>query len=337
MQTILLTGISGYIALHCAAELLSSGYKVKGSVRNINKKELVVNTLQENSVDTKNLEFIELDLTDDKNWEQATTGIDAIMHIASPYHLADPKSEIEVIQPAVEGTLRVLKAAQRKQVKKVVITSSLVSMMGDMLEGTLTPAHWTGPDCKKINTYMKSKALAEKSAWDFVHQMGENKIELVTINPGAVIGPPLGKDISGQSMKMISQMLKGKMPLLADIQIPMIDVRDVAILHRKAIESSSVVGKRVIASHQSPNGFVDIAKVLLQNGFKGPSTRIAPYLMLKVLSFFDAEVKGLLAFVGRKLSADNSIAINEMNWEPIAFEQTVLDTAHKIQKIHLQN
>lgn len=334
MKTTLLTGISGYIGLHCAKELLEAGYAVRGTVRSQAKRQEVRETLAAASVDTSNLSFAELDLTSDRGWNDAAAGCDYVMHVASPFAIANPKDPQEMISPAVEGTLRALRAAKKAGVQRVVLTSSILSMMGSMKTGTFGPTDWTDVDAPDVSTYTKSKTLAEKAAWDFVRaQDGDTPMELTVIAPGGVFGPPLGRNITGQTMSLLDQMLRGKLPMVPRTAFPMVDVRDVAKLHVQALELPEASGKRIIAASAEPNGFQSAAQFLKDQGYKGPSTRIAPNFLLRLMAKFDREAKGMIGLLGMNLSSDNSETRNLFNWTPIPFKQSVLETAATVQAI----
>ena len=334
MKTTLLTGISGYIGLHCAKELLEAGYGVRGTVRNQAKGQEVRDSLRSASVDISNLTLVELDLTSDQGWNEAAAGCDYVMHVASPFVIADPKDPQEIISPAVEGTLRTLRAAKKAGVKRVVLTSSIISMMGSMKTGTFGPSDWTDVDTPDVSSYTKSKTLAEKAAWDFISaQNSDTPMELTVIAPGGVFGPPLGHNITGQSLSTLDQMLRGKLPMVPRVAFPMVDVRDVAQLHRQALELPEAASKRIIAASAEPNGFQSAAQLLKDQGYKGPSTRIAPNLLLRIMAKFDREAKGMIGFLGMNLSADNSETRNLFNWTPIPFKQSVLETAAAIKDI----
>lgn len=332
--TILLTGISGYIGLHCAAEALRAGFRVRGTVRSAAKQQPVIETLAAASVGTAMLEFAVADLTQDEGWQEAARGCTYVLHVASPFAIANPKSEDEMIGPAVQGTLRVLRAARQAGVTRVVLTSSALAMMGSMKTGTFGPDDWTDVDAPGVNTYTKSKTLAEKAAWDFVADAdGDHPIELVTINPGGVFGPPLGENISGQSMTMIEQMLRGKMPMVPRMAFPMVDVRDVATLHVRALTEPDAAGQRLIAATAEPNGFETAAQILNDAGYEGPSTRVAPDFVLRIAALFDREAKGMTGMLGMRLSADNSKTRALFDWTPRPFKQSVLDTAEKVSSL----
>ena len=330
-NTILLTGISGYIGLHCAKELLDAGYNVRGSIRNQVKGQEVLDTLTAASVDTTNLTLIELDLTSNRGWDEAAAGCEFVMHVASPFVLANPKEPKDLISPAIDGTLR---AAKKAGVKRLVLTSSILSMMGSMKTGTFNPSDWTDVDAPDISTYTKSKTLAEKAAWDFISEQTEDApMALTVIAPGGVFGPPLGRNISGQSMSMLVQMLGGKMPMVPKTAFPMVDVRDVAKLHVQALVLPKTAGKRIIAASSEPNGFQSAAQFLKDDGYKGPSTRIAPNFLLRLLANFDREVKGMLGILGMNLGSDNSQTRELFDWTPITFKQSVLETAAAVKAI----
>ncbi|MEL0624318.1 aldehyde reductase [Marinomonas arenicola] len=331
-KIVLLTGISGFIGLHIAKELLNKGFHVRGSLRNLKKAENIKNTLKKASSDVSELSFIELDLTSEKGWDCAAENCDYVMHVASPYAAAEPKHEDDMIKPAVDGSLRALRAAKKAGVKRVVLTSSTMTMMATMKSGTFGPNDWADTHSKDIGTYAKSKTLAEQAAWQFMEQQ-DSAMELVTVHPGGVFGPTLDDDIAGQSMEMIDQMLRGKIPMLANVAIPMVDVRDVANAHIQAMTNTKVAGQRIIVSHSEPTHLTEIARILKTHGYKGPSTRIAPNLLLRFMALFDNEAKGMLGLLGMNVHADNSKALTLFDWNPRPFSESVLDAATSITRI----
>ena len=333
-QAVLLTGISGFIGLYCAKELLDSGFKVRGTIRSQQKEQVVRDTIKRNNVNIENLEFRLLDLNSDNGWTQSMKGIDYVMHVASPFRITNPKNENEMMLPAVEGTKRVLRAADKANVKRVILTSSIVAMMSSLRRGCFGPNDWTDVNYPNLNTYIKSKTLAEKAAWQFIN---ENKsspsTELTVIAPGGVFGPPLGVDISGESLSVLTKMLNGKIPLVPDTAFPMVDVRDVAELHGKAMTQSNASGERFIAAGTEAISFANVAKILLKAGYKGPSTKKAPSWLLKLLAIFDREAEGMLGLLGMNLTADNSKTREIFDWKPISFETSIIETANAIKKI----
>ena len=333
-KKVLLTGISGFVGQHCAVELLKNGYTVRGSVRNLSKEQEVRKGISK-VIDAKNnLEFCELDLLSDKGWDKAMEGCDYVLHVASPFVIAEPKDENDMIKPAVEGTLRALKAAKKAGVKKVVLTSSTVAMAGDKKKIHLTPKSWTNAKTDKVSVYMKSKTLAERAAWDFYNdQTTGDKMELTVVNPGPIYGPTLTCNLTGASMSMIKDMITGKMPMQPNAHYVMSDVRDIAKIHVSAMENMKSNGKRFIVTSEKTYSFVGIASILKENGFKKASPRKAPSFIVKFMSLFNREMKGMLPFVDAEVSADISQTKQVFDWKPLPFKKTVLDTAKSIQPL----
>ena len=225
-KKVLLTGISGYIGNHCAVELLKNGYSVRGSVRSLSKSEKVIAVIKKEVDPKDNLEFCELDLLSDDGWDDAMKGCEFVLHVASPFIILEPKDENEYIRPAVDGTIRALKAAKKGGIKRVVLTSSMVSMLEDADKSIdINFESWTNVNAKNVNAYAKSKTLAEQAAWDFIRAQTDAKpMELSVVNPGPVYGPTLSGDLSGASMGMFKQIMSGKMPMVAQAAINMSDV-----------------------------------------------------------------------------------------------------------------
>jgi dihydroflavonol-4-reductase len=313
---------------------LKNGYAVRGSVRNLSKEEEVRKGIAK-VIDAKNnLEFCELDLLTDKGWDKAMEGCEYVLHVASPFVIAEPKDENEIIKPAVEGTLRALKSAKKAGVKKVVLTSSTVAMAGDKKKNHLTQSSWTNPKTDKVSVYMKSKTLAESAAWDFYKsQPAENRMELTAVNPGPIYGPTLTGNLNGASMSMVRDIITGKVPMLPNTHYVMSDVRDIAKIHVAALENSQANGERFIVTSEKPYSFVGVASILKENGFEKASPRKAPSFMVKFMSLFNSEMKGMLPFVDAEVSADISSTKEVFNWKPIPFERTVVETAKSIQPL----
>jgi len=287
------------------------------------------------AIDPKgNLEYCELDLMKDAGWEAAMEGCDYVLHVASPFVTIEPKDENELIRPAVEGTQRALKAAKDAGIKRVVLTSSMVAMMGDA-NGTINVNQdsWTNVNAKGVSAYLKSKTRAEKSAWDFIaKQKGDQKMELVVVNPGPVYGPTLSGNLSGESMTTFKNLITGKMPMLPKAAINMSDVRDIARIHVQALENKEANGKRFIVSTEKAHSFQDMAQILKSNGYDKVSTKLAPSILLKFMANFNREMKGMLPFIGNTFNGDVSETMRIFNWKPIALEKTVLDTAESVKQ-----
>lgn len=335
MKKVLVTGISGYVGQHCAAELLKQGYAVRGSVRNLAKTEEVVKGITK-VIDPKgNLEFCELDLMKDAGWDKALEGCGFLLHVASPFVVKEPKDENELIKPAVDGTLRALKAAKKAGVKRAVVTSSIVAMFGGAKTSvTINQDSWTDVGAKNVTAYLKSKTLAEQSAWDFIkHQTGDNTLELVVINPGPIYGPTLTGNLANEAMDVFKKMITGQMPMVPQAGFVMSDVRDVAAIHVKALENEHANGKRFIVTTERAHSFQEVTQILKANGYAKVSTKLAPTFLLKFMANFNAEMKGMLPFVGITVEADISDTKRTFNWQPIPFEKTVLDTASCVQDV----
>ena len=331
MKKVLLTGISGYIGLHCAVELLKNGYSVKGSIRSLSKAEDVTKLIKNYTDPAGNLEFCELDLLKDDGWDEAAADCDYVMHVASPFFSKIPKNENELIKPAVEGTLRALKAAHNANIKRVVLTSSMVAMLGDVIgDENINQNSWTQVNAKNATAYLKSKTLAEKSAWDFVK---DKKMELVTIHPGPVYGPTIANNLSGESMTLFKRILTRELKQMIHASINMSDVRDVAKVHMLALENEEAKDQRFIVATEKAHSYQEITKLLKSNGYEQVSTNVAPNFMVKLLGNFNSEMKGMLPYVGKKYEGDVSKTINTFNWKPIPFEEMVLDTAKSVMNI----
>ena len=333
MKKVLVTGASGFIAEHCIIELLNNGYSVKGSLRSMNREQEVRDAIKTGAND-ENLEFCKLDLLEDDGWEDAMWDCDYLMHVASPFVIEDPKDENELIKPAKEGTLRALNAAKKAGIKRVVLTSSVAAVNSHMMSGTSDHTTWTDINSKYVTPYQKSKTIAEKAAWDFYNnQDNSNKMELAVINPGGVMGPQLGNDLGGASTQIVSQLISGKFPMIPALSFPFIDVRDVAILHLKAMTTPEADGKRFIAAHSEPTWMYQVAEVLSAAGYEKIKLKKAPSFMLKLIGLFDNKTKSLVPMLDKYVPCDNSQTVKVLNWEPMPWEQAFIEHAKSIEAI----
>ena len=325
MKKVMVTGITGYIGQHCGAELLRQGYEVVGTVRSMEKAEIVREGIAK-VAPIENLTFVKADLLSSEGWDEAMMDCKYVLHVASPFIIANPADENEMISPAVDGTLRVLSAAKAAGIKRTVVTSSTVAITSGKLSGHYGTDSWSDPDAD-IGTYAKSKTLAEQAAWEFARS---NDIDLVVINPGGVMGPTLTGRVEGESLTMISDIITGKYPLVPDISVGFIDVRDVAKLHVSAMTAEGAVGKRFIASSDEPLHLKEVTGILKNAGYKKASTRQAPKFLLKVMSIFDDQVKGLLPMVGERQTVENQDTYDILGWEPTSMKQSLIETAESI-------
>ena len=327
MEKVLVTGITGYIGQHCAAELLRQGYKVVGTIRSSSKRDATRSAISQ-VAPIDNLSFAEANLLADSGWTDVLKGCTFVLHIASPFFLAEPKDENELIAPAVEGTRRVIAAAQKAGIKRLVLTSSTFAIIAGKDTGKYGSDDWSDTDAN-IGAYAKSKTLAERAAWEAIK--GSN-MELTVINPGAVFGPSLGAKIDGQSVQMMSKMIAGKIPMIPDMAMGMIDVRDVAKLHVAAMTASGAEGKRFIACTEEPVEMASLAKVLREAGYKKAPSLKAPTFLLKLMSLVDPEAKGMMPFIGKKATLDNSATLKVLNWKPTPMANSFKEMAASITR-----
>lgn len=321
----MLTGVTGYIGQHCAAELLNQGDQVVGIIRSRAKAD-ATRAVIARVASVERLSFVEADLLSDNGWDNAMTGCTFVMHVASPLYLKEPKDENELIVPAVEGTKRVLAAAQRAGVKRLVLTSSIFSISSGKDSGQYGTDAWSDTNAN-IGTYAKSKTLAERAAWS---SAAGGEMELTVINPGFVLGPSLGAEIDGASVKLITDMIGGKMPMIPDVAMGMIDVRDVARLHVKAMTAAGAAGERFIAATAEPVEMAAVARVLKEAGYSKVPSRHAPTFLLKFMSLFDSEVRGMLPSLGKSAAYDNRATFDYLNWKPTPIETSIKDMAATI-------
>jgi dihydroflavonol-4-reductase len=338
MTTVLLTGASGYIGKHITLQLLNQGYDVRASIRSLSKSDEVRSAVLPHLLDSSNVDsrltFVELDLEKDSGWEAALKGVDVLMHTASPFPIASPKDENELIRPAVEGTLRALKAAKSAGVKRVILTSSNASVYGCELpagKSEYDETMWTDVTHPIGRVaYTKSKTLAEKAAWEFVKNQAP-EIALTTINPVLVLGAPLDRNF-GSSISVVERILKGKDPMLPDLRFSIVDVRDVAQMHVAAIKNDSTKGERFLAASETIS-FVGIAKYLKSVYPKSKAkTAQAPSFLIKFLSLLDGEIKAILPLLGKPMITSGEKAKRVMGIKFIPVEISLRESADYLIK-----
>jgi len=338
MTTVLLTGASGNIGKHIALELLNQGYTVRASVRSLSKSAEVINAISPHLLDASKLDtrltFIELDLEKDAGWDSALNGIDVLMHTASPFPIASPKDENDLIRPAVEGTLRALNAAHAVGVKRVILTSSNAAVYGCELPAgkkEYDETLWTDVNHPiGRGAYTKSKTLAERAAWEFIKTQAP-EIELTTINPVLVTGAPLDNNF-GSSISVVERILKGKDPMLPDLKFSIVDVRDVAKMHVASIKNDATKGERILAASETIS-FVGIAKFLKSIY---PSSKVktmqAPTALIRLLSLFDGEIKSVLPMLGKPMITSGEKAKKLFGMSFIPVEVSLRESADYLVK-----
>jgi dihydroflavonol-4-reductase len=325
IDTVLLTGISGFIAKHIAVQLLNAGYKLRGSLRNLSREAEVraaLAPLVPPEALTR-LSFIQLDLEKDAGWPEAMAGVSALIHTASPFPLQEPKHPEDVIRPAVQGTLRALNAAKAAGVTRVILTSSTVAVLDSRQTSLQDESNWCDLSSSETSSYSRSKTLAERAAWDFAAEQG---MSLTTINPGLVVGPPLDGH-TGSSINLITRVLKGKDPMLPDLSFPLVDVRDVALMHLRALQRPETAGKRIIAAA----GNVTMPEIgrILKAAYpdRRIATRQAPLWLLRLLALFDPQLRQILPQIGKPLCVSNARARAELQMSFISPEDALRASA----------
>lgn len=338
--TVLVTGGTGFVGAQIILQLLQYGFDVKTTLRSPSSKNKVTDTLKANGITSfDHLAFVEADLSKDDHWDEAMKGCDYVFSVASPVFFTMPKDENEAIRPAKEGIIRVLKAARNAGVKRVVMTSNFgaVGFSNKNPKNVTTEEDWTDPNEKGLSTYEKSKLLAELAAWDFIQKEGGN-LEFATINPVAIWGPSLGVHISG-SFGLLEQLLDGSMRLVPNIPLNIVDVRDVADLHIRAMTNPEANGQRFIASADGQISLPEIA-VLIKN--KRPDvanrvpTRTLPNWVVYFAALFNKQAKegALLLRMSRNVS--NTKAKKVLGWKPIANnEEAILASIDSMVKFEI--
>ena len=325
-QTVMVTGISGYLGLHVAKALLERGHRVRGTIRNRSKESVVREALLDPA---GMLSFAICDLTSDSGWADAFDGVDALIHVASPFILREPKDEQEYLRPAVAGTRRVMRFARDGGVATSVVTSTYLTMAGHMFAGTFGPEDHTPIGDPSINAYIRSKVAAEEALWDFVASEAPD-MSVSTIHPGAILGPPLGLDSAGTSVSTIRSMITGSVPGIPPISVPIVDVRDVALAHVAALENPAVNGQRFAVCHPEPIRYLEVAKILRAAGYTKVPSREIPQGLIRTLAPVNRELRSMKAFLGKSVHADTSNTKSALQWAPRPIKDTVLDTAAAI-------
>ncbi len=324
---VLVTGASGYIASHLIKLLLEKGFKVRGSVRSVSNKakyQFLYDLVPEKK---DNLTLVEAELTNKESWLKAVEGCQYIFHVASPIPPSVPKDENDLIIPAVEGTLNVLEAAVQKGAKKVVVTSSCLSITVGLAPGKIaTEEDWSKEEF--CPAYPKSKVRAEKAAWDF-YEKNKGKIEVSTVLPSLVFGPTFTQH-GNSSETLIAEIIRGTYPGVMDLGFAVVDVRDVALAHFNAMFKEGTSGKRYInAGHN----------VLFEEVFRALKSDLEPYgykindkLVTgeEVVASGNAVAQRMVPLIGKKLQVNNERSKQELGMAYLPFDQTVKDMAHSL-------
>ncbi|MCR8558980.1 aldehyde reductase [Mucilaginibacter sp. BJC16-A38] len=337
-EKVLLTGISGFLGSHTAIQLLEKGYLVTGTLRDLKRAYEIRKIIAAHTKNADNLSFAQAELSDEAAWLQLTKGMDYVQHIASPFPRTLPKHEDELILPAKNGVLNILKAASANKVKRVVLTSSsgavLYGKKKGKQSGTFNEGTWTDTSISKDTTpYLRSKTIAEKAAWDFI-QSDKSGMELVTVLPGAILGPVLEEDF-GTSANIVLKMLDGSIPALPNIGFDLVDVRSVAESLILAMEVPEAANERFISSAGYMT-FKEVSTILKE---KYPERKIPkmilPNFLTRLFALFDKTLQPVLLDLGHQRKVDNSKAKRILHWQPIDNREAVLSCTESLISLGL--
>jgi dihydroflavonol-4-reductase len=339
MSTVLVTGGSGFIGSHCILQLLAAGHQVRTTVRSPKREADVRAMLKIGGTEPgSRLTFFTADLEKDGGWADAVKGCEFVLHVASPFPPNLPKHEDELIVPARDGSLRVLRSARDAGVKRVVLTSSFAAIgYGQKPQAApFNETNWTDPNGDDVRPYVKSKTVAERAAWDFIAREGKG-LELAVVNPVGVFGPVLGPDYS-TSILLVQRFMDGAMPGCPQLSFGVVDVRDVADLHVRAMTDSAAKGERFLAIAGDFMSMLDIAKVLkarMGDSARRVPLRTLPNWFLRVVSLFDPAVKQITPELGKQRNATNEKARRVLGWKPRSNEEAIVATAESLIRLGL--
>ncbi|PNH37773.1 hypothetical protein VD0004_g9026 [Verticillium dahliae] len=344
-KRVLVTGGPGFIALHVIHKLLEKNYRVRTTVRSLKRSDDVraaIRSAGVPDVQVNAIEFTEVDLLGEGGWDVACAGVDYVLHVASPFPADEPKDENDLIKPAREGTLRALRAAKEAgTVKRVVVTSSTASIMYGhgprSKDDPFTEKDWTELENPKshVGAYPKSKTLAERAAWDWVANEGKGSLELTTVNPTLVYGPSLGKGVN-TSLEIPRRLLSGELPAIPNLNLGVVDVRDVADLHVLALESPQAAGQRYIAISDEQivsmkQMAADLKQGLPAEDSKKVPSLVAPNILLKLASFFDKAIATVVPQLGVEPPLSNAKAREELGWRPRSATEALIASAKSLK------
>jgi nucleoside-diphosphate-sugar epimerase len=339
MSTVLVTGGSGFIGAHCILQLLAAGHQVKATIRNLKREGDVRAMLRTGGADAGDrLTFFAANLENDAGWKEAVSGCEYVLHVASPIPPGVPKHEDELIIPARDGALRVLKASRDAGVKRVVLTSSMAAIAyGHKPQNEpYSEKDWTDLNGRNVAAYPKSKTIAERAAWDFIAKEG-GALELSVVNPVFVQGPVLGPDYS-PSIMVVQRLMDGAMPGCPKLYFAIVDVRDVADLHIRAMINPAAKGERFIASAGDTISMLDLAKVLrarLGDAAKRVPTREIPNWVVRLVAMRDTAVKAILPELGQIKRVTNEKAKRVLGWQPRSNEEAIVSAAESLIRLGL--
>ena len=339
MSTILVTGGSGFVGSHAILQLLAAGHQVRTTVRNPQREADVRALLKVGGAEPGHqLSFGVADLLSDGGWPEAVSGCEYVLHVASPFPQSIPKDENEVVVPAREGALRVLRAARDHGVRRVVLTSSFAAIGygHGQQSAPFDETYWTDLDGEDVRPYVKSKTLAERAAWDFIASEG-GSLELAVVNPVGIFGPVLGPDYS-TSILVVQRLMDGAVPGCPQIYFGAVDVRDVVDLHIRAMTHPAARGERFLAVAGDFMSMRDIA-LLLKTRMGGDAKQVPtmqlPNWLVRLAALRDPAVKQIIPELGKRKNATNEKAKRVLGWVPRSNEEAIIATAESMVRLGL--
>jgi nucleoside-diphosphate-sugar epimerase len=339
MSRVLVTGGSGFIGSHALLQLLEAGYQVRTTVRSPSSEEKVRGLLKTGGIDPDGrLSFAIADLERDEGWEEAAEGCEHVLHIASPFPTTQPENEDELIVPARDGALRVLRAARDAGARRVVLTSSFAAIGygHPPRDEPFDETSWSDLEGRGVTPYVKSKTMAERAAWDFVGTEGGD-LELSVVNPVGVFGPVLGPDYSA-SIVLIQRLMDGSMPGCPRLSFGVVDVRDVVDLHLRAMTDPAAPGERFLAVSGASMSILEMAQTLrerLGEAAKRAPTRQLPNWLVRLVAIFDGEIRSVTPELGHHKDASNEKARRLLGWDPRPREDAIVATAESLVRLGL--
>ena len=331
MAKLLVTGGSGYLASHCILKALDAGHEVRASVRSLQRTGEVQSAILFGGMSKdalRRLTFIEADLNTDTGWNDAVQGRDYVLHVASPFPATQPADPEQLIRPARDGAIRVLKASVEAGVRRVVMTSSFAAIgYGHEVTGRpFDERDWTDVNGPGVQPYIQSKTIAEQAAWDFMRTHGR-ETELSVINPTGIFGPALSRSLSS-SVDLVRQLLAGEIPVAPSLYFGVVDVRDVADLHLLAMNAPNAANERFLATTEPQESLLSVAKTLSE---AYPALR--DRLPTQELPAENGEAASSSA-VRRPASAQKA---RTLGWSPRSPKETIRDTAESLFELEIVN
>lgn len=336
-ELVLVTGGTGFIGAHCIVRLLDARYRVRTTLRSLARADDVRALVRAGGADPTGIEYAQADLTHDDGWPTALEGASYVLHVASPFPMRQPKDENELIAPARDGALRVLRAARDAGVRRVVLTSSFAAIgYSTSPDRPFTEQDWTDPADPNLTAYVRSKTVAERAAWDFVDHEGVD-LELATVNPVVVFGPTLGAELS-TSVALLRELLNGSVPAVPHGAVSGVDVRDVADLHLVAMTHPDAAGERFLAVSGDPISSPDLAQ-LLRERLGDRAARVPrgvlPNWVARLGALVNSDLRAVVPELARPRRASSEKAERVLDWRPRPRDEAIIASAESLIELGL--